>query len=98
VPRALVDRPKQGFEPPVGRWLCEGLRDWADDLLSPSRLAQSGFLDPRVVTARWREHRSGRRLATYPLWTVLMLQAWLAATASAKAAAGRRADAVMSGV
>ena len=34
VPRALVDRPKHGFEPPLARWLREGLRDWADDLLS----------------------------------------------------------------
>ena len=99
VPPALVDRPKQGFEPPVGRWLRQGLRDWADDLLSPSRLAQSGILDPRVVGARWQEHRSGRRLATYSLWTVLMLQAWLAAGVCAKPApAVRRADAVASGV
>jgi len=79
VPRALVDRPKQGFEPPIGRWLREGLRDWADDLLSPKRLAESGLLEPRAVMPRWQEHRSGRRLSTYPLWTVLMLQAWLAA-------------------
>jgi len=94
VPRALVDRPKQGFEPPVGRWLRAGLRDWADDLLRPSRLAESGLLDPRVVSARWQEHRSGRRDATYPLWTVLMLQAWLAATAAKPSPVACRADAV----
>ncbi len=96
VPPALVDRPKQGFEPPIGRWLREGLRDWADDLLSPSRLAQSGLLDPRVVSARWEQHRSGRRLATYPLWTVLMLQAWLAAAFAKPAPAARRTDAIVS--
>jgi asparagine synthase (glutamine-hydrolysing) len=79
VPRALVDRPKQGFEPPIGDWLRGGLRDWADDLLSPARLARSGMVEPRVVAARWREHRSGRRSWAYPLWTVLMLEAWLAA-------------------
>lgn len=77
VPRELVDRPKQGFEPPVGRWLREGLRDWADDLLSPRRLRQRGLVDPAVVAARWSEHRGGRRNWTYPLWTVLMLEAWL---------------------
>ena len=79
VPRALVDRPKQGFEPPIGAWLRGGLRDWADDLLSPARLARGGMVEPRVVAARWSEHRSGRRSWAYPLWTVLMLEAWLAA-------------------
>ena len=79
VPRALVDRPKQGFEPPIADWLRQGLRDWADDLLSPARLARTGFVDPAVVAARWREHRSGRRSWAYPLWNVLMLEAWLAA-------------------
>jgi asparagine synthase (glutamine-hydrolysing) len=77
VPRALVDRPKQGFEPPIGRWLREGLRDWADDLLSPTALTRTGLVDPGVVGSRWSEHRRGRRNWTYPLWTVLMLQAWL---------------------
>ena len=77
VPRALVDRPKQGFEPPVGDWLCQGLRDWADDLLSPARLARNGIVDPAVVATRWQEHRSGRRRWTYPLWSVLMLEAWM---------------------
>ncbi len=77
VPRDLVDRPKRGFEPPLGRWLREGLRDWADELLSPTRLRESGIVDVRVVAARWAEHRSGRRNWSYPLWSVLMLEAWL---------------------
>jgi asparagine synthase (glutamine-hydrolysing) len=77
VPHTLVDRPKQGFEPPIGRWLREGLRDWAEELLSPARLAQRGVVDPSLVGACWREHRDGRRSWTYPLWTVLMLEAWL---------------------
>ena len=77
VPRALVDRPKQGFEPPIGRWLRQGLRDWADDLLSPGRLRRHGFVAGEVVAARWSEHRSGRRNWSYPLWNVLMLEAWL---------------------
>jgi asparagine synthase (glutamine-hydrolysing) len=82
VPRALVDRPKQGFEPPVGSWLRAGLRDWADQLLDPASLAAHGIVDPAVVTPRWHEHRAGRRNWTYPLWNVLMLQAWLRHTAS----------------
>ena len=79
VPRPLVDRPKQGFEPPIGLWLRGALRDWADDLLAPARLRAEGLLAADVVAARWREHRSGRRSWAYPLWNVLMLEAWLAA-------------------
>jgi asparagine synthase (glutamine-hydrolysing) len=77
VPRELVDRPKQGFEPPIGRWLREGLSDWADDLLAVDRLNRQGFLNTILVSKRWEEHRSGRRNWAYPLWNVLMLQAWL---------------------
>jgi asparagine synthase (glutamine-hydrolysing) len=77
VPQALIDRPKQGFEPPIGDWLRGALREWADDLLSPAALARHCLVDPKLVTRRWREHRDGIRNWTYPLWTVLMAQAWL---------------------
>jgi asparagine synthase (glutamine-hydrolysing) len=76
VPARLFDRPKAGFSVPLDSWLRGPLRDWADDLLSPSRLADSGILDPAPVLARWREHRSGARDWQYPLWNVLMFQAW----------------------
>jgi asparagine synthase (glutamine-hydrolysing) len=79
VPRELVDRPKQGFEAPVGRWMREGLRDWAESLLSKEALIKHGLLNTAVVRKRWAEHANGQRNWTYPLWTVLMLQAWLEA-------------------
>jgi len=78
LPSELIDRPKQGFEPPVDAWLRGDLRDWAEELLSPARLADSGLMAPAVVRARWHEHLSGRRNWAYPLWVVLMLQAWRA--------------------
>ena len=77
VPRDLVERPKAGFAIPVGQWLRDPLRDWADDLLSERRLKEQGYLDVAVVTGLWREHRSGRRDWTPRLWNVLMLQSWL---------------------
>ena len=76
VPEALWDRPKMGFDPPVGDWLRGPLRAWADALLDPSRLASEGFFDPAPVTAAWRQHCSGRRNRTYALWAVCMFQAW----------------------
>jgi asparagine synthase (glutamine-hydrolysing) len=79
VPRALVDRPKHGFEPPLARWLRGGLRDWADALLHPARLAERGIVAPAIVASRWSAHRAGKRNWSRALWPVIMLEAWLAA-------------------
>jgi asparagine synthase (glutamine-hydrolysing) len=65
-----------GFGVPIGAWLRGPLRDWAESLLAPERLAREGILNPTLVTRRWHEHLSGRRNWTYQLWTVLMFQAW----------------------
>jgi asparagine synthase (glutamine-hydrolysing) len=76
VPKALIDRPKQGFEPPLARWLREGLRPWADALLDPVRLRRNGLVAPALVEKRWRAHCEGRRNWSRMLWPVLMLEAW----------------------
>ena len=78
VPRQLVDRPKMGFEVPVGRWLSGRLKGWADDLLSVDRLKREGYLDAGLVSGCWRDHRSGRKSWSNELWHALMFQAWLA--------------------
>jgi len=76
VPRALIDRPKQGFSVPIGEWLRGPMREWAEDLLGESRLKQGGVLNPKTVRAMWRQHLSGAREWRNGLWNVLMLQSW----------------------
>jgi asparagine synthase (glutamine-hydrolysing) len=76
VPRELVDRPKMGFGVPIGAWLRGPLREWAEDLLEPGRLADEGLLAPGLVTRAWRQHLSGERDRSQHLWNVLMFQAW----------------------
>ena len=72
----LVDRPKAGFEPPLGDWLRTTLRDWAEPLLDASRLRDEGWFEPAAVRSWWREHLEGQD-RTYPVWSVLVFQSWL---------------------
>ncbi|MCK1655266.1 asparagine synthase (glutamine-hydrolyzing) [Bradyrhizobium sp. 149] len=77
LPRPLFERPKQGFDVPIGSWLKGPLRSWASDLLSESRLRNQNLLDVSRVQECWLQHLSGRRDFSRPLWAVLMLQSWL---------------------
>ncbi|MBN9561508.1 MAG: asparagine synthase (glutamine-hydrolyzing) [Alphaproteobacteria bacterium] len=76
VPEGMFDRPKQGFNVPIGAWLRGPLREWAGDLLASPRLRQEGLLDVAMVEASWADHLSGRQDRAIELWAILMFQAW----------------------
>lgn len=75
VPRALVERPKMGFGVPLAGWLRGPLRDWAEDILEPSRLG-GGLLNVTAARRLWTEHLDRRRNWSYAIWTLLMFEAW----------------------
>jgi asparagine synthase (glutamine-hydrolysing) len=77
VPRELIERPKMGFGVPVGQWLRDPLREWAENLLDEKRLRRQGVLVSDAVRCLWTEHLSGRCNHQYVLWSILMFQAWL---------------------
>jgi asparagine synthase (glutamine-hydrolysing) len=79
LPEALFERPKHGFDVPIGAWLKGPLRDWAEELLAKKRLRYKGFLDPDRVQACWHEHLIGARDRACELWAILMVEAWLSA-------------------
>jgi len=76
VPRNLIERPKMGFGVPIDQWLRGPLREWAEELLSVTRLQQEVILNARLIRKRWEEHLQGQRNWQYSLWGVLMFQAW----------------------
>jgi asparagine synthase (glutamine-hydrolysing) len=76
VPPALIERPKMGFGVPFADWIRGPLRDWAEHLLSGERLARQGLFAPGPIRQRWAAHLAGANWG-YPLWNVLMAQAWI---------------------
>ena len=72
IPKAIMDRPKQGFAVPLASWLRGELRDWAESLLTMERLEALG-LNGVLIRQAWQAHLSGQRDYKTPLWTVLML-------------------------
>ncbi len=79
VPKDLFDRPKMGFGVPLDAWLRGPLKDWAEALLHPDRLAREGFFAARPIRDAWRDHLAGTANLSYRLWDVLMFQSWLEA-------------------
>ena len=92
VPDALIDRPKMGFGVPIDHWLRGPLREWAEDLLSESSLTKDGLFNPGPIRARWAAHLQGRENWQYSLWTIIMMQAWLANHTATSYSRGRAAE------
>lgn len=76
VPAELIDRPKQGFSVPIHTWLRGPLKDWAAHLLDPKRLSNAGLIDPAIAQRYWQQHLKGQADWRYPLWNLLMFEAW----------------------
>jgi asparagine synthase (glutamine-hydrolysing) len=76
VPREIIDRPKRGFEAPIGQWLRGPLAGLTSELLLDGRLRDRGIFEPREVSRLWEEHRGGRASHSHRLWQLVMLELW----------------------
>ena len=76
VPRALVDRPKQGFGVPIARWFRGALRDTMLDTLTAARMQSVGVTDYSLVQRLISEHLAATADHSSRLWTLLVLGLW----------------------
>lgn len=75
LPTSIVDRPKLGFNPPMGRWLKGDLSHLVAERLTAPRMAELG-LDWAPVAALLARHGSGRRDCALQVWALLVYEAW----------------------
>jgi asparagine synthase (glutamine-hydrolysing) len=76
LPDTIIDRPKQGFSPPLGPWFRGRLKELLCDTLSERAIRDSGFLRVDTVQRLIREHLRGTADHRKPLFALLMLERW----------------------
>jgi asparagine synthase (glutamine-hydrolysing) len=76
IPDEIIDRPKQGFDVPIKKWLNGELRALLVDTLGDARTRQRGYFNQDAVDRILDEHRRGRRDNSRHLWGLLTFELW----------------------
>jgi asparagine synthase (glutamine-hydrolysing) len=85
--REIMYRAKKGFAVPLVRWFRGPLRQAVRDRVLGETLLGTGLFESAVLRQLVDEHESGKRDHSASLWTVLMFESFLRATAGDRAAA-----------
>ena len=78
LPKDILGRGKRGFLIPVADWLRGQLRPQVDELLGQRHLRDQGIFNPAEVGRLVAEHATKAADHRKKLWTLLVLQLWLA--------------------
>ena len=76
LPGDVLDRPKQGFTPPVGHWFRNELRELSRDVLLDEQSMARSYFKPAEVRAMLDRHHSGQSDETKRLWALFVLELW----------------------
>jgi len=76
LPPLLHNRPKRGFEMPIGAWLRKELKFLIDEYLHKDRVERQGIFDPRIIRDMVSNHMSGRQDTSWQLWNLIVFEHW----------------------
>jgi asparagine synthase (glutamine-hydrolysing) len=77
LPRAVIRRPKEGFDIPVHHWLRTVLRPLLLETLTERNVRDTGLFSWRVVERTVKAHLERRANFGYHLWGLLILFLWM---------------------
>jgi asparagine synthase (glutamine-hydrolysing) len=75
LPRDVLYRPKMGFGVPLGKWFRGPLRQRLRESVLEGGLARTGLFNQGYLEQLVKDHQSGLREYSAPLWSLLMFQA-----------------------
>lgn len=75
LPDETIDKPKQGFAIPLGRWFRGQLGPFVRDLLLSETSRRRGIFDPEYIEKLLKWHAKGREL-DMQLWTLISFELW----------------------
>ena len=76
VPADILDRRKEGFSIPMKNWLRRELKPLMLDLLSTSRLAKRGLIEPVEVSRLVEQHCAGQANHAHVLFALMVFERW----------------------
>lgn len=76
IPAECVDRRKQGFAAPIGKWLRKDWADLVEDCVLGPQVEQRGWFQRKALVRLVEEHRRGVN-HDYLLWALLVLELWI---------------------
>jgi len=78
VPGVILDATKRGFVAPIGGWMTGRFAERMERLTETSPLLEAGLVDRAALRGLWHDLRSGRADTSRALWSVLMLDGFMA--------------------
>jgi asparagine synthase (glutamine-hydrolysing) len=76
LPQEILNRQKQGFSIPLGKWFRGELKDYLRDVILSSKALNRGYFDPKNLKVLVNDHIEGKADYGYCLWALLMLELW----------------------
>jgi asparagine synthase (glutamine-hydrolysing) len=76
LPPGVHNRPKYGFEMPIGAWLRNELRFLIDEYLNRDLIKKQGLFNFDVIDGLIKNHMGFRRDTSWHLWNLIVFQHW----------------------
>ena len=76
LPKEMMQRPKQGFNIPLEKWLRNELKEYLKIYLNPKRVEEENLLNVKRVTEIYNSFLDGKSEYSELLWQILIFEMW----------------------